>query len=220
MSEPTEMHIQNWPIEKLVPYELNSKIHDDAQVEKIANAIKATGWDQPIVVDADGVIIKGHGRRLAAKRLGLTHVPVLQRSDLTPEQVRVARLADNRVAMSGIDADLLKQELETLDYDLKGIFDAKELKFLDVDLAQIDETGFVADIDLAIEQQTQESIAQVLDTDARPVKIDKALGFKTVQGADERHVSRFIAMIEAETGMTGAEAFVAHAKNYYENGGM
>jgi ParB-like chromosome segregation protein Spo0J len=218
MSE-LQMHIENWPIERLVPYELNSKIHDAAQVEKIANAIQATGWDQPIVVDKDGVIIKGHGRRLAAQRLNLRSVPVLVRADLSPEQVRVARLADNRVAVSGVDAEMLKRELESLDFDLDGIFDAKELKFLEVDLAQIDETGFVEDIDLAIDKQTQESIKQVLDTDARPVKVDKVLGFKTVQGSDERHISRFIAMIEGETGMTGADAFVEHAKRYYNAGG-
>lgn len=215
-TELTEMHIESWPIDRLIPYELNSKIHDDAQVEKIANAINATGWDQPIVVDVDGVIIKGHGRRLAAIRLGKTHVPVLQRSDLTPEQVRVARLSDNRVAVGGIDAEMLKKELASLDYDLEGIFDAKELKFLDADLGKIDLDKFVLDIDTEIDKQNTESVRQVAEADSRSVKVDKALGFKSVKGEDERHIARFLSLIEAETNLEGAEAFVEFAKRYYE----
>lgn len=211
----TEMKIELWPIEKLIPYELNSKVHDEAQVEKIANAIQATGWDQPIVVDADGNIIKGHGRRLAAIRLNQTHVPVLVRHDLTPEQVRAARLADNRVAVGGIDSDLLKQELATLNFDLEGIFDAKELAFMEADLGKMDIGAFVEDVDLAVAAQVVESAAQVKEVDERQVPLGKVFGFKTITGSDERHVARFIALMEAETGLTGAESLVTFARNFY-----
>lgn len=219
MTEPTEMKIEWWPIDQLIPYELNSKTHDPAQVEKIANAINATGWDQPIVVDKNGVIIKGHGRRLASIRLGFKRVPVLVRSDLTPEQVRAARLSDNRVAISGIDSEMLKKELATLDYDLEGIFDAKELQFLEVDLGAINIDAFVPDINVAVDNQTVESERQVKEVDERQVKLDKVFGFKTITGSDERHVARFIALIESETSLTGAEALVQFSKDYYARGG-
>ncbi|HHP0317040.1 phage tail protein (plasmid) [Acinetobacter baumannii] len=83
-----------WIVDDVKPYELNAKIHSEEQVAKIAESIARFGWDQPIVVDKNGVIIKGHGRRLAAIKLGLIEVPVLVRDDLNEEQVKAARLAD------------------------------------------------------------------------------------------------------------------------------
>lgn len=201
-------------LEKLVPYELNSKIHDDAQVKKIAESIKQFGWDQPIVVDKDMVIIKGHGRSLAAKLLGVKQVPVLVRDDLTPDQVRAARLADNRVAVGGIDTELLKQELAALDYDLGDIFDAKELSFLEADLSEMNIEAFVPDLNEAVAAQSGESTRKLEEADQRPVKIEQALGFKTIQGKDEQAVAFFMAIIESETGLAGAEAFVKFASEY------
>lgn len=201
-------------LEKLVPYELNSKIHDDAQVKKIAESIKQFGWDQPIVVDKDFVVIKGHGRRLAALSLGMKQVPVLVRDDLTPDQVRAARLADNRVAVGGIDTELLKQELAALDYDLGGIFDAKELSFLETELSDMNIDAFVPDLNEAVAAQSGESTRKLEEADQRPVKIEQALGFKTIQGKDEQAVAFFMAIIESETGLTGAEAFVKFASEY------
>lgn len=202
--------------EKLVPYELNSKIHDPAQVKKIAESIKQFGWDQPIVVDKDYVVIKGHGRRLAAISLGMEVVPVLVRDDLSPEQVRAARLADNRVAVGGMDTEMLKRELAELDFDLSGIFDDKELAFMEADLSDMDLGAFVPDLDEAVAAQAGESVRKIEEVDNRTVKIESALGFKTIQGKDERPVAFFMAMIESETGLTGADAFVQFATHYGE----
>lgn len=99
----------------LTPYVLNTKRHPTEQIDKIAASIAEFGFDQPIVVDSDGVIIKGHGRREAALRLKLPNVPVLVRSDLSPAQVKAARIADNKVAESDWDLDALKLELQSLD---------------------------------------------------------------------------------------------------------
>ena len=209
------MKIEMWDIDRLVPYELNSKIHDEAQVERIANLIQATGWDQPIVVDKDGVIIKGHGRRLAAKRLNQKQVPVYVRDDLTPEEVRAARLGDNRVAIGGIDSELMKQELATLDFDLTGIFDAKELAFMEADLGKMNIEALVEDLDVAVAAQVVESAAQVKEVDERQVPLSKVFGFKTITGSDERHVARFVALMESETGLTGAAALVQFARDHY-----
>lgn len=132
-----EIHAQLMPIEDVLPYEGNAKVHDEAQVAKIATSIEQFGWDQPIVVDKDGVIIKGHGRRLAAIKLGLREVPVLVRSDLTPAQVKAARIADNRVALGGIDQDILKQELSELFSDTDVGFSASDLGFDDVEIESL-----------------------------------------------------------------------------------
>lgn len=208
-----KLQIDLWDVEKLVPYELNSKIHDDKQIEKIAKSIREFGWDQPIVVDRNGVIIKGHGRRLAALKLGFQKVPVLVRDDLTDEQVRAARLADNRVAVGDIDAELLQKELASLDFDLEGIFDKKELDFMTADLGEMNEDAFALDLDEEVSKQSAETIKKIEETDERPVKIDKALGFKQISGKDERYVARFMAQVEAETGKTGADAFVEFVRN-------
>lgn len=208
-----KLQIDLWDTEKLIPYELNSKIHDEKQVEKIAKSIQEFGWDQPIVVDCNGVIIKGHGRRLAAIKLGLAKVPVLVRHDLTEEQVRAARLADNRVAVGDIDAELLQKELASLDFDLEGIFDRKELDFMSADLGEMNEEAFALDLDEEVAKQSAETIKKIEETDERPVKIDKALGFKQISGKDERYVARFMAQVEAETGKTGADAFVEFVRN-------
>ena len=209
-----DFKVESWDVEKLIPYENNVKIHDEKQVKKIAESIKQFGWDQPIVVDKDGVIIKGHGRRLAALKLGLKTVPVLVRSDLTPEQVNAARVADNRVAMGDIDTELLQKELSLIDFDFSGIFDKKELAFMEVDLTEINPESVEVDIVAEMERQSDamsENIREVEDSD---VRIADALGFRKVKGADQRPIARFMARIEADTGLQGADAFVTFVENY------
>ena len=98
--------IEHWPLAKVKPYKRNAKLHPPEQVEAIAEMIKAHGFDQPIVVDTKGVIIKGHGRLLAAKRLSMPTVPVIVR-DLPPGVAAAARLGDNRFAEFGWDIPTL-----------------------------------------------------------------------------------------------------------------
>lgn len=107
---------------ELRPYAQNAKKHPPEQVEKIAAQIAAAGFDVPIVVDRDLVVIKGHGRREAAIQLGLERVPVIIRDDLSEMEVKAARIADNRVSESGWDYDVLAFEFGTLDrneFDLR-----------------------------------------------------------------------------------------------------
>jgi len=110
----------------VIPYANNAKEHPDEQVKKIASSIKNYGWDQPIVVDGDNEIIKGHGRLQAAELLGLSEVPVIRREDLSDAEAKAARIADNKTAESPWNDDLLATELELLDG-----FDAIELGFDD-----------------------------------------------------------------------------------------
>jgi hypothetical protein len=108
---------------ELIPYSKNARTHD-SEIEFLCNSIKAHGFDasHAIGVDKNMVIIHGHGRRLAAMKLGMKEVPVVVRSDLSDEQVMAFRLADNKVSdMSGWDFDLLDQELaflKDMDFDM------------------------------------------------------------------------------------------------------
>lgn len=204
---------KTWTIDTIVPYDQNAKIHDPKQVEKIAKSIKEFGWvGNPIVVNEQGVILAGHGRRLAALSLGLKDVPIKVIDNLSEAAQRAYRLADNRVALSDIDSAILQKELADLDFDLEGIFDKKELEFMEADLGDFNPDAFVDDIEVEVAKQADESAQKVAEVDAREVAIAKALGFKSIPGADERHVAKFMAQIEAEMGTTGADAFVRFIK--------
>lgn len=98
----------------LKPYEKNAKKHDKAQVERIANSIKEFGFRQNLVIDENNTVIIGHGRLEAAKLLGMESVPCVKVSDLTEEQIKALRLADNKVAESEWDFDFLAAELEEI----------------------------------------------------------------------------------------------------------
>lgn len=113
----TELSIVYLPPDALIPYEHNAKQHPAEQVEHIANSIREFGFRQPIVVDADNVVVIGHGRLMAAKKLGLESVPVVRADDLTDEQIRALRLADNKTNESEWDFAELEAELAELEMD-------------------------------------------------------------------------------------------------------
>lgn len=120
------MEVKEWPIDKAKPYDKNPRKNDDA-VEATANSIKAFGWQQPIVVDKNGVIIVGHTRLKAAKKLKLKQVPVTVAGNLTDEQVKAYRLADNKTGeLADWDVDMLDDELnDILNIDMEDFgFDA------------------------------------------------------------------------------------------------
>ena len=127
-SRAPALAVEAWPVDRPKPYAKNPR-RNDAAVEKVAASIREFGWAQPIVVDGDGVIIIGHTRLKAAKKLGLATVPVLVRSDLTPEQVAALRLADNKTAeLAEWDEPLLAAELDAL----VGAVDMEQFGFLSV----------------------------------------------------------------------------------------
>ncbi|UZG49425.1 site-specific DNA-methyltransferase [Caldimonas thermodepolymerans] len=124
--------IELWPIDKLLPYVRNARQHSDEQIAQIAASIAEFGFVNPILTGADGVLVAGHGRLAAARKLGLSTVPVVVLDHLTPTQRRALVLADNRLAeLATWDDALLRIELEALqddgfDLDLTG-FDADAL---------------------------------------------------------------------------------------------
>ncbi len=205
--------VEMWPIENLTPYELNVKKHEKQQVAKIAAAIAKSGkFDQPIVVDRHGVIIKGHGRRLAALELGLKTVPVVVHADLSPEAVRAMRLADNRVALSDIDTDMLRRELDDLDKTLfADIFDDKEIELLTADPWSMNEDVFVEDMGEVLDEQKKDMDKRAEAIGESRVSLVKAFGFKDIAANAQIHINRLMAKAEAATGLKGDEALVVYA---------
>lgn len=121
--------------EKLVPYARNSRTHSDEQVQQIIGSIKEFGFTNPILVDADGLIIAGHGRTMAAQRMGMKEVPCLRLGHLTDAQKKAYVIADNKLALNaGWDDEMLRIELADLqdaDFDLSLTgFDDDELNAL------------------------------------------------------------------------------------------
>ena len=156
--------IEQWPIDKLVPYAQNARSHPPAQVAQLAASIKAFGFNVPCLVDKDGTLVAGHGRVMGAKELGLKTVPVIRLAHLTDAQIRAFRIADNKIALNSewLD-DLLSDELaalKELDFDLSLTgFDDNVLERLTADpqapfpaltsdgQAQLRQMTFVLDLD-------------------------------------------------------------------------
>ena len=134
---------QNFPVDKLIPYARNSRTHNDEQVAQIMASIKEFGFTNPILIGSDNVIIAGHGRLLAAQRLGMTEVPVIVLPDLTETQRRALVIADNRIALNaGWDEKMLALEIgELKDED----FDLTNLGFTDDELTALENFGEIQD---------------------------------------------------------------------------
>ena len=129
------MEITKRRLADIVPYAGNAKKHDKRQINNVAESIKQYGFVQPIVIDRDGVIVIGHCRALAAKKLGMEEVPCVCVDDLTPEQVNALRLVDNKSNESDWDFDLLADELPGLDL---SAFDF-DFSFPEMDESEIEE---------------------------------------------------------------------------------
>lgn len=129
---PPDLHVETMPLTSLLPFATNARTHSDEQVAQIAASIKEFGWTNPILIDGESGIIAGHGRLLAARKLGMAEVPVIQLDGMTDTQKRAYIIADNKLALNaGWDDELLRLELEELNVEefkmeLLG-FDANEL---------------------------------------------------------------------------------------------
>lgn len=123
------MTVQEIPISKIKQYKDNAKKHPQSQVDKIAKSLEQFGWQQPIVLDTNNVIVAGHGRYLAAKQLGMKKVPCKYADELTEDEIRAFRILDNRLAEGEIDIDIELAEIGDIDFD----FDDYELDLFSID---------------------------------------------------------------------------------------
>ena len=164
------MEIITKKVDELIPYEKNPRKNDEA-VEYVANSIKEFGFKVPIVIDKDGIIVAGHTRYKASQKLGLKEVPCIVADDLTEEQIKAYRLADNKVSeQSKWDNDLLVEELsDILEIDmedfgfLSGIDEEEENPYtMKTDIPQYEIKGEEPELsDLVEEYKVQELLEEI-----------------------------------------------------------
>ena len=140
--------VERWPLDRLIPHARNARTHSEDQVAQIAGSIAEFGFVNPILVGDDGVMVAGHGRVLAARKLGLSDAPVIVLSHLTATQRRALMIADNQIAINaGWNDEMLAAELaslkeEAFDLELLGFDDAEIDRLLagpDDEAADLDE---------------------------------------------------------------------------------
>lgn len=149
------MQVQSMKISEVKPYPNNPRNNDDG-VEAVANSIKEFGWQQPIVVDKDNVIIVGHTRYKAAKKLGMKEVPVVVANNLTPEQVKAYRLADNKTG------ELTDWDMSLLDDELGDIADINMSDFgFDLDIPEDKEEVQEDDFDEEVPEEPKSKLGQI-----------------------------------------------------------
>ena len=135
--QTTKSYIEHVAIEALIPYARNSRTHSDAQVAQIAASIREFGFTNPVLIDAQGGVIAGHGRIMAARKLSLPEVPCIRLDHLTDAQKRAYVIADNKLALNaGWDDEMLRVEFGELadlgfDVGLTG-FAAEEMMALEL----------------------------------------------------------------------------------------
>jgi len=179
--QPDALAIEYRPLDALIPYARNSRTHSEAQVAQIAASIREFGWTNPVLVDEQQTIVAGHGRVLAAQKLGLESVPTITLAGLTDAKRRAYVIADNKLALNaGWDEEMLKVELQELtdaglDVGMVG-FSPEELNVLfngwqsDIDVVDkhgenTDGIGGVVKIKVAKgdEEMAKEAITNALD---------------------------------------------------------
>lgn len=145
------LNVTDMSINTLKPYERNARTHSHKQIAQIAASIERFGWTNPVLINADGGIIAGHGRVAAAKSLGLATVPTIRLSNLSEAEVRAYIIADNKLAeLAGWDSEILAIELQSLidlDFDVSVIgFETAEIDMLieGLDLGGLDDEGDTA----------------------------------------------------------------------------
>lgn len=147
------MHVEWKTLKEIKPYEKNPRKNEEA-VQYVANSIKEFGWKQPIVVDKDGIIIAGHTRYKAAQKLGIERVPVITADDLTKEQVKAYRLADNKTGeFAQWDIDILSQELD----EILGI-DMDEFGFEKIEQEDLEDVTYTKEVKIPQYECTGEEI--------------------------------------------------------------
>ena len=218
MSEKSLL-IEIWEIERLVPYAKNAKKHPQEQIKKLAASIKQFGWTQPIIVWTDGSIIAGHGRRLAALDLGLTHVPVLVRSDLTKIQADTLRLADNKVASTEYDALLVAESVRELNdlLQIDGSQDSfhmlalcledREIEMFTADLGEMNTDDFTDNVSGEVAKLAAANKDKAKQIDKETVPVSKLFG-KTITVEQHRKFSKLMTHVETRTGVEGIEGLM------------
>lgn len=161
----TELKIQYKNIDEITPYINNPRINNDNAVDKVANSIKEFGFKNPIIVDSNNVIVAGHTRLLSAKKLNLEKVPTISADDLTTEQIRAFRVADNKTAeFSEWDFEALGIELEDIELDMNEFgFEIVEMDDFGEDFVLADDDApLVATMTLTLSSPQRDFLVETL----------------------------------------------------------
>jgi ParB-like chromosome segregation protein Spo0J len=152
-------------VTELIPYVNNSRTHSDEQVAQIAASIKEFGWTNPILIDGDNGIIAGHGRLLAARKLGHKEVPTIELKDLTETQKKAYIIADNKLALNaGWDNAILTIELESL------LADGFDLEILGFDPSELDNKTI--DYDILDDEDVNETMSDMANGVRKAIQIE------------------------------------------------
>lgn len=208
-----------WPIEKLKPYAKNAKIHDDEKIGILMESIRRFGYRKrgAIEVCADGTVVNGHGRLLAATRLGLKKVPVLILGDLTDAQIDQYRLADNRTAEGKYDTELLKEEIQRLssELDFNGLFSENELKFALDDLGEINFDEITEDLSAEVDAHSERTQKQLETEREKRYRLAEVFGFAEVSSEQQRVLKRFMLQLRDDyPQVSPAEALTLMAREF------
>lgn len=169
------MDIKQIDLAKIKRYKRNAKKHPREQVDAIANSISQFGFRQPIVIDGNMEVIVGHGRLEAAKQLGLKTVPVVMADDLTDDQVRAFRLADNKTNESEWDVGLLDSEIDSiLDIDMTQfgfeVEDSAPVEIETVELRPYKKVHYLITLDINDNDRIIDIIAKLRDMEGIEVE--------------------------------------------------
>jgi hypothetical protein len=222
MTDLSEFPVEIWKLSDIKPYDKNAKKHSPEQIDQLSHSIRRFGWTQPIVVDVDGVIIAGHGRRLAAMKLGFKKVPVVCRKDLSKEKADILRIADNKVSSNLYDQGMLLEEMRRISETLEdGLDEFKNLGFSEIDLrfadediiSQFDESVFEENITEAVEKQKEEINDRSKNIDSDKTPFSAAFGISKITVGESRKIKAFMNAIEAKYDKSGIGALIDHIDN-------
>lgn len=130
------LKIEQWPLDKVIQYPNNMRVHSREQLNQIKESIREFGFVNPCLVDSAGVLVAGHGRAVCAQELGLKKIPVIQLGHLSTDQARALRIADNAIPLNASwDVALLSIELSELE---KISFDVARFGLNDIDLPELE----------------------------------------------------------------------------------
>jgi hypothetical protein len=220
MTDNLEDKVELWNPKDLIPYERNNKNHTEGSISKLAESMKR-GQITPVIVDRAGVIVAGHGRTLAAIKLGWSKIKVIQ-LDIDEEEAKAKRLADNLTSNQDYDFANIRLDISDLaaGLDLDAIgdlgaglgLDMKEIGTIIPELTDrldANQDAIPENIVAAVEEFGNQNELHMHDMNERPIPIAKILGFGTIFPTQARKIGRFIAHIEDDTGLKGADAMTA-----------
>jgi ParB-like chromosome segregation protein Spo0J len=159
------MEIKQVNPNELIPYDKNSRVHSNYQINQIKKSIEHFGFVNPVLINGNN-IVAGHGRTRAAKELGLTEIPAIDVSNLSEEQIRAYVIADNKIATNAEwDQEILRMELDALkelDFDVSILgFDPSEVEIKDIDYSVLDDEDDIDEKIDSLERETRRAIEVV-----------------------------------------------------------